>query len=174
MADAAERSEARRHHAAFLAWLTSHGALTSNLRLEPEASGLSWRAVAPRPLPPGTTCCRIPVSVALTEDAVLASKVAADAKQLGLQPSTRALTYAFMLLQRADPTSRFGPYLRAIPARHTDPMTWTAAELALLKGSNLLPQHRRRYAELWADYDALIPALSAAKSKLCVHFHMRF
>ena len=92
----------------------------------------------------------------------MGSRVAADAKNLRLDASVRALTYVFMLLQRADGRSHFGPYLRAIPVRHTDPMGWSAAELALLRGSNLLPQQRRRKSELRADFDGTVRPLSEA------------
>ena len=92
----------------------------------------------------------------------MGSRVAADAKNLRLDASVRALTYVFMLLQRADRRSHFGPYLRAIPVRHTDPMGWSAAELALLRGSNLLPQQRRRKSELRADFDGTVRPLCEA------------
>ena len=92
----------------------------------------------------------------------MGSRVAADAKHLRLDASVRALTYIFMLLQRADRCSHFGPYLRAIPVRHTDPMCWSAAELALLRGSNLLPQQRRRKSELRADFDGTVRPLCEA------------
>ena len=156
------RAVARRHHEEFKAWLLSHGVDMSKLKLVPSPTGLSWGAVAAARLPRGTTCASIPVSIALTEDAVLGSRVAADAKRLGLHPSTRTLTYVFMLLQRADRRSFHGPYLRAIPAQHTDPMGWSMPELAMLRGTNLLPQHFRRKAELRADFDGTIPALCDA------------
>jgi hypothetical protein len=157
------RAVARGHQEEFVAWLSGHGVDMSKLKLVPAPSGLSWGAVASCALSANTTCASIPLTIALTEDFVLASRVAADAKRLGLHPSVRTLTYIMMLVQRADPSSHFGPYLRAIPVQHTDPVgSWSAAELVLLRGSNLLPATRSRQADLRTAWDDLVPALTAA------------
>ena len=159
-------AEAALRHERFLAWLTANGVDMSLLRLVPRGpSGLSWGAVAATALTAGASCATIPLSIALTEDAVRASRVAKDARRLGLQASVSTLTYVLMLVQRADAGSHWGPYLRAIPARHTDPLSWSRAELALLRGSNLLPAARLRRAELRAEYDAAVPRLCAAHPK---------
>ena len=157
--EAAERATAAVHQAEFVAWLRKHGVDLARIDLVPAPSGLSWGAFAARDLPAGTACATIPLTLALTEVDAVASRTAIDAKSLGLAPSTRTLTYVEMVLQRADRSSHFGPYLRAIPVRHTDPVSWPEEGLQMLRGSNLLPATRRVLAELRVAYDALVPAL---------------
>lgn len=159
-----ERRAAAVAHSRFQEWLQNHGVDTSPLELRPSASGLSWAAHAAVPLAAGATVVSIPLSLALTEDVVLSSGVAKDATRLGLSPTTRTVFYVFMLLERAaaDDGGGWGPYLRAIPARHADPQGWSRAELQLLRGTGLLEAVRRRRRELRAAYEGLVPALCSA------------
>lgn len=159
---AAERAAAEVRQAEFVAWLDRHGVDMSRIDLLPARSGLSWGAFAACNLPAGATCATVPLTIALTEDVVLTSRTATDAAGLGLAPSTRALTYIEMLLQRADRSSHFGPYLRAIPVCHTDPVSWPEEGLRMLHGSNLLPATLLILTELRAAYDGLVPALCEA------------
>ena len=124
MTTTAELEEADRAHSRFWASLVRQGVDLTRVELRGSQGGLSWGAHAKYDLPAGSSVANIPLSLALTEDVVLGSAVAADAKELGLAVDTRTLFYMFMLQQRADESlaARWGPYLRAIPTRHTDPM----------------------------------------------------
>jgi hypothetical protein len=119
-------------------WLLRHGASMDSIELRPSATG-QWGAFATRALDAGQPVAAIPQELILSEDAVRSSQLATDARRAGITASTRTLTYIFMLLQRADPTSHWGPYLRAIPGlKDLGPLGWGAAQLAHLAGTNLL------------------------------------
>lgn len=159
-------TSARIHQVEFVDWLTDHGVDMTKIDIRAvrtsDSADLEYGVFAACNLPAGATCVTIPLTIALTEDVVLNSRTAMDAKRLGMTPSIRTLTFVEMLLQRADPLSHFGPYLRALPVRHTDPVSWPEEGLRLLRGSNLLSATRRILADLRASFDAFIPALCKA------------
>lgn len=51
--------------------------------------------------------------------------------------SERTLLYLFMIQQKYDPNSTFGPYLRSLPNEYHDPLWWSEQELSQLTGTNL-------------------------------------
>lgn len=55
--------------------------------------------------------------------------------------TSRVALYLFMIAQRANTQSYWGPYLRAVPQQYDDPLWWTQDELQLLKGTHRLDMY---------------------------------
>ena len=85
---AAERSAAAAHQAEFVSWLNLHDVDMTRIDLIPASSGLSWGAHAACALPAGTPCATIPLSIALTEDVILAQVAFAIHRSSYCMPSS--------------------------------------------------------------------------------------
>lgn len=107
----------------------------------------------------------IPLDAVLTVAGVARSELGQqvlESKALGGNAvSAQALMYMAMIDGRARSESHWHPYLNLIPAEHSDPLWWSAAERErLLSGTQLLHDAARHEEQLREVYASLFPALS--------------
>eukprot|EP00667_Euglena_gracilis_P003803 EG_transcript_3815 len=116
--------------------------LAPGLQLQPTPHGLG--IVAHKPLPAGALLLTVPRPAILTVPAAMATPVGAAVLRCRGVPA-RACLYGLLVRERFGPlpaVSRWGPYIRSLPARYGDPLWFSAAELAALQGTNIV--HRVR------------------------------
>ena len=136
--------------ATFNAWLLKHGTSLDGVAIRATSEDASsYGLVATKALRPGMTFGNLPLSLIIDPLHVLAhDRVARAALAHGGSPA-----YSFWLSLAAaskDPDHFHAPYFAALPRVAPDPLSWTAAQRALLCGTQLAVQvaNQRHLLEL--------------------------
>lgn len=166
-------------------WLAAAG-VAAPVRLVATPDGTDVSLVAAAALRPGETAVRVPLRLAVTADVAAASPVGVAAAAVaaatdGGLPSLDAYArlYLYLIACRVaavrggdgdddgdgDATRGYphAPYVATLPAAHDDPSHWTAEQVGWLAGTNLAAALPERLAALRANFDAVVPPLTAAR-----------
>lgn len=118
--------------------------LPSHLELRSGPYGLS--AFANCDIDPSTVVLSLPYDKVLSEAYAISTPAGArlysilQSVEPPLLTPARMCLYCVMIIQRdccEATVSPFGPYLRSLPPQFQDPLWWSAAEIALLRGTNI-------------------------------------
>lgn len=113
------------------------------------------------------TILEIPLSIVLSEDKVAASAEGRAFDKVVASPlSPRGKFYCFLIAQRNQTTSFFGPYLRSLPLQYTTPFYWSPEELQWLEGTTLRNTVQSTLSSLTDEFNAYFPLLSDAFPEL--------
>lgn len=137
-------------------WLTREGAELSSLTLacDPDRDR---HVRAARDVAAGEIVLRVPRRLLITREVARTSDIGAEiAASGGPLRSQHNVMAAFLLQEERRPGSRFAPYLASLPAAFpTSPLFFSAADLALLRGSFTARLIEERKATLARDHRAV-------------------
>ena len=174
-AEVQERAPAEAHPLG--AWMEQRGVPSKKQRAQPELLDDGLALVATQPVPRGQAVAVFPSSAWLTQQAVQKSPIGAHVQSLEgwLQIAL------FLLHERASPGSAWRQYLDSLPGQPQMPLFWAEAELAELRGTQLLASVegyrcpapapcRLACASVHMHLAASrTPALSATPAYICMH-----
>lgn len=142
--------------ARLIKWLLAHGASFPKLAVEHrtrEGRGVYLR----EPADAGEVLLHVPAHLIMTREMANESPVGrALLDAPGEPPSEDQILSAYLLAERANPESFFGPYLDALPvAFPSNPLFFDEQELAYLEGSLLIEQIEQRRKSFRTEYESI-------------------
>ena len=141
--------------AAFIAWLTANGfSWHPTLELRPHSVFSTGAG-----LPKGLEVCRLPKASMLTTRTSAAAPALAAAGLRGAVGLAVALLHERSLGEK----SHWAPYLATLPVREPLPVSWTAEQLELLKGTELEASVQADLARMRGDWEQLVQPLAQSQ-----------